>query len=58
MNADLVKAGAYAKLEQKSVTAWLGLRNDAAHGEYTAYDAKQVTLFISGIRDFIPRNPA
>lgn len=58
LNADLVKVGSYSKLDQKSVTAWLGLRNDAAHGNYGAYDPKQVTLFISSIRDFITRNPA
>lgn len=58
INADLVKAGAYAKLDQKNVTAWLGLRNDAAHGNYAAYDAKQVKLLVSSIRDFITRHPA
>ena len=58
INAELVKAGAYSKLDQKNITAWLGLRNDAAHGNYAAYDAKQVTLFISSIRDFITRVPA
>jgi hypothetical protein len=58
MNADLVKAGAYSKLDQKSVTAWLGLRNDAAHGNYAAYDKGQVGLLIGGIREFIGRTPA
>lgn len=58
INADLVKAGAYSKLDQKNVTAWLGLRNDAAHGNYTAYDKSQVDLLISGVRDFITRVPA
>jgi len=58
INADLVKAGAYSKLDQKSITAWLGLRNDAAHGNYAAYDNTQVAVLISGIRDFISRTPA
>jgi hypothetical protein len=58
LNADLVKASAYAKLDQKNVTAWLDLRNNAAHGHYTLYDAKQVALMIAGIRDFITRHPA
>ena len=58
MNAYLVKAHVYAKLDQKNVTAWLGLRNDAAHGNYVAYDKNQVALLISSIRDFISRNPA
>jgi len=58
LNAQIVKAGGYSKLDQKNVTAWLGLRNDAAHGNYTAYDKNQVGLLVSGIRDFITRNPA
>jgi hypothetical protein len=58
MNAELTKAMAYTKLDQKNVTAWLGLRNDAAHGNYNAYDKNQVVLLISSIRDFISRNPA
>jgi hypothetical protein len=58
INADLVKAGAYLKLDQKNVTAWLGLRNDAAHGNYSAYNQSQVDLLISSIRDFITRIPA
>ena len=58
INAELVKAGAYSKLDQKNVTAWLGLRNNAAHGNYAAYDKSQVDLLISSIRDFVTRNPA
>lgn len=58
LNADLVKAGAYSKLDQKNVTAWLGLRNDAAHANYEGYDKNQVLLLVSSVRDFITRNPA
>ena len=58
LNSDLVKASAYSKLDQKNVTAWLGLRNDAAHGNYNEYDKQQVKLLINSIRDFITRNPA
>jgi hypothetical protein len=58
MNSDLASALVYSKLEQKNVTAWLGLRNNAAHGKYTEYDQKQVMGLISGVRDFITRNPA
>ena len=58
INADLMKAGAYGKIDLKNVTAWLGLRNDAAHGNYAGYDDKQVSLLISSIRDFIARLPA
>jgi len=58
MNADLTKADVYQKLEQKSVTAWLDLRNKAAHGKYSEYDAQQVSHLIEGIRHFMTRNPA
>ena len=59
MNSDLNGASAYtSKLDQKSVTAWLGLRNKAAHGEYGAYSSEQVALLNHGVRDFISRNPA
>ena len=58
LNAELVKAGAYNKLDQKNITAWLGLRNHAAHGNYEAYSMDQVKLFIFSIRDFITRHPA
>lgn len=58
INADLAKAGAYNKLEQKNVTAWLGLRNDAAHGDYGSYDQAQVAIFVTSVREFITRHPA
>jgi hypothetical protein len=58
INADLVKAGAYNKLEQKNVTAWLGLRNDAAHGKYDNYDHRQVELLLTSVREFLVRRPA
>ena len=58
INADLAKADVISKLDQKNVTAWLGLRNKAAHGEFTEYTKDQVKLMIDSIRDFITRNPA
>lgn len=58
MNADLTKGKAYSELDQKNVTAWLDLRNKAAHREYDKYKPDQVGLLISGVRDFITRNPA
>ena len=57
LNAELAKSGAYTNLDQKNVTAWLGLRNDAAHGNYDEYSKQQVALMIDSIRDFIARNP-
>ena len=58
LNSELEKAGAYTKLDQKSITAWLGLRNKAAHGNYAEYTKDQVQLFVSNIRDFVTRYPA
>lgn len=58
INADLTKAGVYNKLVEKSVTAWLSLRNSAAHGEYGNYDNAQVAALIRDVRDFMVRNPA
>lgn len=58
LNAELAKASAYSKLDAKNVTAWLGLRNDAAHGNYSAYDSAQVSILISSVRDFMTRVPA
>ena len=55
LNADLAGASIYTKLDQKSVTAWLDLRNKAAHGKYEQYDRDQVALAIEGIRQFIVR---
>ena len=41
-----------------TVTAWLDLRNKAAHGNYSEYNDNQVKQMIMGVRDFIIRNPA
>ncbi len=58
INSELAKAQLYSSMDQKNVTAWLGLRNNAAHGNYQEYDKQQVNLLIAGIRDFITRYPA
>ncbi len=58
INEELAKAGAYPLSTQKEVTAKLGLRNSAAHGEWDKYDAKQVALFIDSVRLFIEKYPA
>jgi hypothetical protein len=56
--ADRAKGDAYNKLVQKQVTAWLDLRNKAAHGQYGEYEHPQVAAMISGIRDFMASNLA
>ncbi len=58
LNSELVKAGVYTKLDQKNVTSWLDLRNNAAHGNYNNYTKEQVALLISSVRDFIVRHAA
>lgn len=58
MNSELAKQRIFNKTEQKQITTWLGIRNDAAHGNYNAYTTDQVNLFIMGLRDFLDRHPA
>lgn len=59
INQDLYKvAGAYSLLDSKQVTAWLDLRNSAAHGNYTNYSENQVGQFIEWLKDFIAKNSA
>jgi hypothetical protein len=53
MNTDLVKANVYNVVQSKAVTAWLGLRNTAAHGKYTEYTADQVKIMYDGVLNFI-----
>ena len=40
------------------VTAWLDLRNKAAHGHYLEYTKEQVELMLQSVRDFTARCPA
>jgi hypothetical protein len=58
MNSELARVGAYNKNDQKAVTSWAALRNDAAHGNYNNYTDGEIKLMIAAIRDFISRNPA
>ena len=55
LNSNLTKAEVYSTLDQKQVTAWLDLRNKAAHGEYGEYNADQVKGMITGITEFMAR---
>lgn len=55
LNSELANVNVYTKLDQKSITAWLDLRNKAAHGKYDDYTKGQVELMLQGIRDFISR---
>lgn len=53
MNADLAKAGVYSTAYQKQIIAWLGIRNSAAHGQYSNYSKEEISLMLQGIRQFI-----
>lgn len=58
INQDLYKAKIYSPLDQKQITAWLDLRNNAAHGNYAVYSSEQVMQFIEWTKDFISKNGA
>ncbi len=51
MNTD--RAAVYGRGEQNQVTAWLALRNNAAHARYDTYDHSQIALMLQGVRDFM-----
>jgi len=53
LNADLVKAGVYNIMMQKNITAWLDIRNNAAHGHYDQYKIENVELMYQGVLNFI-----
>lgn len=56
LNSELSNADVYNKLDQKNVTAWLDLRNKAAHGRYTEYNQLQVEHLLKSVTEFISRN--
>jgi hypothetical protein len=58
VNAELKAAGVYNALVHKQVTAWLALRNLAAHGNYAGYDEAAVKALVTGVRDFATKYPA
>ena len=53
MNTDLYKTGIYNLLYQKSITSYLDLRNNAAHGKYSEYNIENVRNMYQGILTFI-----
>ena len=55
MNTELAAAGVYNKLDQKNVTAWLDLRNKAAHGHCDEYTLEQVGNMLSAVQEFMAR---
>ncbi|WP_400071791.1 hypothetical protein [Zobellia russellii] len=55
LNSELASASIYNKLDQKSITSWLDLRNKAAHGKYEEYSKEQVELMFNGVSNFMTR---
>ena len=55
LNSELARGGVYSALDSKQITAWLGLRNDAAHGHYASYTKYQVDNLLRGVVEFIAR---
>jgi hypothetical protein len=58
LNADLAKHEVYGKTEQKLVTAVLGRRNEAAHGNYHLYTSDDARVLIEQINTLLARYPA
>jgi hypothetical protein len=52
LNVALAKAGTYGPLVQKQITSWANLRNDAAHGHFSKYDADQVRQMLLFVQKF------
>jgi len=52
LNIAICKNGVYGPLVQKQITSWANLRNDAAHGHFTNYDADQVKQMLLFVQKF------
>ena len=55
LNSELMNRNVYTKTDLKAVTAWLDIRNNAAHGDYNEYTKEQVELMYQGVTEFISR---
>ena len=55
LNSELARIAVYSALDSKQVTAWLGLRNDAAHGHYDYFTKEQVHNLLRGVIEFMTR---
>jgi len=53
MNAELAKNQVYQSAYQKQITAWLDIRNSAAHGKYNEYTKEEVKLMLQGVMQFL-----
>ncbi|SDS97599.1 hypothetical protein SAMN05216490_2215 [Mucilaginibacter mallensis] len=55
INDELRRASVYEIIDNRQVTAWLDIRNSAAHGKYSDYFPEQVKLMHLGVLNFISR---
>lgn len=55
LNDDLRKASVYELIDNRQVSAWLDIRNSAAHGHYGDYTLDQVKFMLQGVMNFISR---
>jgi hypothetical protein len=58
LNDDLVAAKVFPKTQHKMTSGFIGIRNDASHGDYEKYSAADVNTMILGIRAFQCSYPA
>jgi|SRR5208337_3551005 len=58
LNMDLRKKGVYNDNERKSITAWLGLRNDVDHAHWTNISLEKVDIMLKDVRRIINQYPA
>lgn len=58
LNGDLFKEGVYLPVYQKSITAWLDIRNTGAHANDEDYTKSQVKQMIVGVRELFDKYPA
>ena len=58
MNSELYKTNSYTLAYSKQITAWLDIRNNAAHGKYEEFTEPEVKLMIQGVQTFIINYPA
>ncbi|MFA7341104.1 MAG: hypothetical protein WC028_30250 [Candidatus Obscuribacterales bacterium] len=58
LNDELCKNQIYLSTHQKQVTAWLALRNEAAHGKYSSYQQSEIEGMITSVVSFLAQYPA
>jgi len=57
LNTDLRKKGVYSETERKSITAWLGLRNDVDHAHWEKYSSERVEIMLKDVKRIINQYP-